>query len=226
MQSKIFLAMVMGGLLLLSGCIEGLWKDTNRQAAGTVDDDDDENPPATNRAPTIFGTPTTVILTGEAYEFSPNASDADGDDLAFAITRKPAWANFDPTTGRLWGTPDSGDVGNYTNIAISVSDGSATDALMNFDITVDQIAIGSVELSWDPPVQNADGSTLTDLGGYKIYYGRDLNTLGRSVTLNNPGLTRYVVENLSPARWYFTMTSVNSDGVESSRSAVISKTIS
>ncbi len=43
--------------------------------------------------------------------------------------------------------------------------------------------------------------------------------------LNNPGLTRYVVENLTPARWHFEMTSVNSDGVESQRTEASSKTI-
>ena len=32
------------------------------------------------------------------------------------------------------------------------------------------------------------------------------------VVVNNPGLTRYVIENLTPARWYFSMTSVNSRG--------------
>jgi hypothetical protein len=35
-----------------------------------------------------------------------------------------------------------------------------------------------------------------------------------------------VVENLSPATWYFSMTSFTSLGVESSKSAVVSKTIS
>ena len=44
--------------------------------------------------------------------------------------------------------------------------------------------------------------------------------------LDNPGLTRYVIENLTPARWHFAMTSVNQDGVESPRTDTASKTIS
>ena len=57
-----------------------------------------------------------------------SASDADGDTLEFSIARKPAWANFDSATGRLSGTPDAEDVGNFTNIAITVTDGQGRPA--------------------------------------------------------------------------------------------------
>ena len=66
---------------------------------------------------------------------------------------------------------------------------------------------------------------LTDLAGYRIYYGRSATQLNQSVVLNNPGLTRYVVENLSPAQWHFAMSSVNASGAESRRSQTVSKTI-
>ena len=66
---------------------------------------------------------------------------------------------------------------------------------------------------------------MTDLAGYRIYYGRSPNFLDQSVVLNNPGLTRHVVENLTPANWHFEMTSVNQGGVESMRSTTVSKTI-
>jgi hypothetical protein len=199
-------------------------------ALGGCFEDDNENrlrapPPGENAAPTISGSPPAVVLAGQLYEFTPTASDADGDALEFSIARKPAWARFDRATGRLSGTPVAQDVGNFTNISISVSDGQGAAALSNFDISVDAIAVGSATLSWNPPLQNADGSALTDLTGYKIYYGRDAKNLGRSLVIDNPGLTRFVIENLTPARWYFTMTSVNTDGVESGRSALVSKTI-
>ncbi len=84
---------------------------------------------------------------------------------------------------------------------------------------------GSATLSWYPPTENGDGSYLEDLAGYRIYYGRSAKKLDRAITIDNPGLTRYVVENLSPARWHFAMTSVNSRGVESKRSETVSKKI-
>ena len=192
---------------------------------------EDRNPAADpvatqpNGKPTIQGAPPTAIRVGEAYDFSPSASDPDGDALSFRIANKPGWASFDAATGRLSGTPGDADVGMTADVRITVSDGKEKAALARFSITVNQISLGSATLSWMPPTQNADGTPLIDLSGYKIYYGRDASTLDQVVTLDNPGLTRFVIENLSPATWFFAMTSVNSQGVESNRSATASNTV-
>lgn len=216
MQSKAQWILVLGATLLLSGCFDGK-EDENRIGNG--------GGVGGNQPPTIVGAPPPNVLEGQLYEFTPNASDPDGDTLEFSIARKPAWAQFDKATGRLTGTPGAADVGNFTNIAISVSDGRASAAMAAFDISVNQVAAGSATLSWLPPTENVDGTTLTDLAGYRIYYGRDNNNLTQVIVVNNPGLTRYVVENLTPARWYFKMTSVNTEGVESQRTETASKTI-
>jgi hypothetical protein len=221
MQSKFPLVWALGTMLLLGGCFDELDDDQNRFGNG----DGGGNGSTLNQAPTIAGTPPAHVLEGEFYEFLPTASDPDGDPLEFSVTRKPAWARFDRSSGRLWGTPGAGDVGNFTNISISVSDGQASAVLGGFDVSVNQIAAGMATLSWDPPTENADGSPLTDLAGYRLYYGRNSDNLTQVVVLNNPGLTRHVIENLTPARWYFEMTSVNAEGVESRRSATASKTI-
>lgn len=220
MRAKTRLAWVISTALILGACFDD---DKKNQTSGG---EDPRNPGTLNNAPTISGSPPANILEGQPYEFTPTASDADGDTLEFTIARKPRWASFDKATGRLAGTPGSEDIGNFTNIGISVSDGTAATALGNFDIAVNQIAFGQATLSWAPPTANADGSTMTDLAGYRIYYGRNRDNLTQVVVLNNPGLTRYVVENLTQARWYFAMTSLNSQGDESVRSATASKTIS
>ncbi len=217
MRSKTILA-ILGAAVVLTACFDDSNNSNRVDEGGTP-------PPAQNIAPTISGSPPPNVLEGELYEFTPTAGDADGDTLEFTINRKPAWATFDRTTGRLRGTPDAADVGNFTNIGIAVSDGQASVAMTDFDISVNGIALGLATLSWNPPTQNADGSTLTNLAGYRIYWGTSSSSPGRVIVVNNPGLTRYVVENLSPARWYFTMTSVNADGIESARSPIVSKTI-
>ena len=221
MDTKFTLALSMSAALFLSACF-GEFEDDNNRAA---DGDNNPPPPALNNPPTITGTPPPTVVEGEPYEFTPAASDPDGDTLEFTISRKPSWATFNRATGRLSGTPDSNDVGNFTNIGISVSDGQDSAALAKFDITVDQIALGAATLSWAPPTENSDGSALTNLAGYKIYYGRSASQLNRTIAIDNPGLTRYVVENLSPARWHFAMTAINSQGVESTRTSTVSKTI-
>ncbi len=52
----------------------------------------------------------------------------------------------------------TGDVGVYSNIAISVSDGETTTALPTFDLAVNQGGNRSVTLSWMPPTENTDGT--------------------------------------------------------------------
>lgn len=178
-----------------------------------------------NQKPTVSGEPPTSIRAGQVYEFTPQASDSDGDVLTFRVSNKPSWASFDKATGRLWGTPQDGDVGINLDIKIAVTDGKQSARLPRFAITVDQISTGSVTLSWYPPTQNADGSALTDLAGYRIYYGRKVDGLNQVITLTNPGLTRLVIEDIASATWHFAMTSFNSSGSESERSPTVSKTV-
>lgn len=178
-----------------------------------------------NSPPSISGSPTLSVLDGEFYDFRPQAEDADGDRLRFAIANKPPWARFDSASGRLSGTPGEGDAGIHENIVISVTDGQATAALAGFDVAVNEVGEGAAVLSWHPPTENNDGTTLTDLAGYRIYYGRHPKRLDDVIALDNPGLTSYVVENLSAARWFFRMTSLNASGVESARSKMVTKRV-
>ncbi len=178
-----------------------------------------------NRAPTISGTPGTAVMQGTQYAFTPTASDPDGNTLTFSITNSPAWATFNTATGQLSGTPAAQDVGATSGIVISVSDGTLSASLAAFTVTVQAVATGSATLSWTPPTTNSDGSPLTDLAGYKIYWGPTAGTYPNSATLTNPGLTSYVVGNLVPGTYFFVATAVNSVGAESVFSAPASKTI-
>ena len=183
-------------------------------------------PSATNTAPTISGSPVTTAKTTIAYSFQPTASDPDGDTLTFSIVGKPSWATFNTTTGALSGTPADGTNGVYSNIQISVSDGTAQTSLPAFSITVAAPVIGSADLAWQPPTANEDGTPLTDLAGYVIRYGRSAGALDQSIRISSPGITAAVVENLVEGTWYFSLSSVNASGVESRPTGYVSKTIS
>jgi hypothetical protein len=183
------------------------------------------SPAPANHAPTISGSAPTAINAQSAYTFTPSAADADGDTLAFSIQNKPSWATFNTATGRLSGTPSGADVGTYANIGISVSDGTANTALSAFSIAVTAISNGSATLSWTAPTENTDGSTLVDLSGYKISYGTDASSLTNTIVITNPSVTTYMVEDLSPATWYFAVSAVTSSGIESSLSNVANKAI-
>lgn len=90
----------------------------------------------TNTPPVISGTPPTEAAAGQLYSFLPQAYDANGDHLTFAVYNKPAWATFDRKTGRLSGTPAAIDVGTYVGIRIQVSDRLSSAALAPFTLAV------------------------------------------------------------------------------------------
>lgn len=85
---------------------------------------------------------------------------------------------------------------------------------------------GTATLSWLPPTEYTDGSPLTDLAGYKIYYGTAIDDYPNVITIDNPGIATYVIDNLPAGNtYYFVITSFGSGGIESEYSAVGSKTI-
>ena len=180
---------------------------------------------AVERAPTITGAPGTAVMHGTEFSFMPAGDDPDGDTLMYSIVNAPAWASFDAATGRLSGTPAAEHVGAMNGIVISVSDGERSASLAAFTLTVQAVATGSATLSWLPPTTNTDGSPLTNLVGYKIYWGNSPESYPNTVTLNNPGLTRYVVTNLVPGTWFFVATALSGEGAESAFSSPASGTI-
>ncbi len=184
----------------------------------------DDEPPQ-NRPPSISGKPAPQVVAGAQYSFTPAAVDPDMDMIVFSVDNLPVWASFDPSTGRLTGTPTASDQGIYSNITISVSDGERTVALSPFTIEVVAYGHGSATLSWTAPTMRTDGTTLDNLAGYRIYWGTSIDDYTDSATIDNPGVTTYVIEGLVPATYYFVATAYDADGFESQFSGVASKTI-
>jgi UDP-glucose 6-dehydrogenase len=173
-----------------------------------------------NSAPLIAGTPSTSVLVGRPYTFAPNTGVSGTEQLTFVIANKPAWAAFDTSTGELSGTPNEADVGTYPNITVGVSAGTASAQLKAFAITVKQVGDGSVTLSWLAPTENTDGSALTDLVGYHIYYGTSASDLGYSIDVDDVGIQTYVINNLDAGTWFFAVTAYNDEQVESNYSSI------
>ena len=175
-----------------------------------------------NTPPTISGHSAASVPVGMTYNFTPAATDAQHNPLTFSILNKPSWAKFNTATGNLTGTPAAANVGTYANVQISVSDGKASASLPAFTVAVNQIATGNVTLDWTPPTENSDGSALTDLAGYRVHYGTSRDSLTQTTNITNPGLTSYVMDQLSAGTWYFDVVAYSRSGVESSASGVVS----
>ena len=91
-----------------------------------------------NDAPTITGSPITLVNEDSPYNFSPVGNDIDPGltTLTYSISNKPVWAMFNTATGALTGTPDNSHVGVHAGIVITVSDGVLSASLPAFQITV------------------------------------------------------------------------------------------
>jgi hypothetical protein len=114
-------------------------------------------------APAINGVPAKTVNAGAAYSFIPTASDPNGLALTFSIQNKPTWASFNTTSGQLSGTPAAADVGEFANIVISVSNGTATAALAAFTITVS--AAPNVE---PPSISGTPATSVTAGSAYSF----------------------------------------------------------
>jgi hypothetical protein len=149
--------------------------------------------------------------------------------VTFTIQGQPAWATFDPNTGVLTGKPAVANEGTTGPITITGSNGSSSASIGPFTIAVNASAAppatGSATLSWSVPTQNTDGTPLTDLSGYHIYYGTSSSALTATITVASASETSYVVTGLAPGTYYFAVVAYNSAGVDSPESNVASKTI-
>ena len=111
----------------------------------------------------------------------------------------------------------AGAVSASNNAAASGSSGSGTGTAPS---------TGNATLAWTAPTTNTNGSALTDLAGYYIYYGNTAGSMTNKVTLSGPATLTYVISNLSSGTWYFGIVAYTNTGLQSSMSNVGSKTIS
>jgi hypothetical protein len=80
-------------------------------------------------------------------------------------------------------------------------------------------------LTWAPPTENTDGTTLTNLAGYRISYGASASALVQSAQIANPSATTHTITNLTAGTWYFGIKAYSSQGSESILSNVVSKVL-
>jgi len=84
---------------------------------------------------------------------------------------------------------------------------------------------GSVILTWSGPDQNTDGTDLTDLEGYRIYYRNSINESHSIISVGNTTTT--IVEGIKfGIIYYFKVTALDITGNESAPSIEVSITLS
>ena len=106
---------------------------------------------------------------------------------------------------------------------LSACDG---DTVTSSDVSIANSNGSAATLSWSAPPENTNGTALTNLAGYHIYYGTNIATLNQEIVIPTTGLTSYEIDGLNAGTYFFAITSYSTDGNESAYSAIVSATIS
>ncbi len=113
-----------------------------------------------------------------------------------------------------------------TDSATSSSTPSPASSSSSYAPAVQPSAPSTATLTWDPPTQNTDGSALTNLAGYTIYYGTASGNYTHSIQLTNPGLAAYVIDGLvAGTTYYFAIAATTNTGLMSALSSEVSTVI-
>jgi hypothetical protein len=108
-----------------------------------------------------------------------------------------------------------------------------TDSLTVTEEYADKSALGvsgalttrGLTVSWSAPLQNTDGTSLTDLSGYLVRYGTDKTVLSQSVLVSGADVTSVKIRHLSSGTHYFTVSAVTVGGVTGVASNIVKRTI-
>ena len=126
------------------------------------------------------------------------------------------------------GSSQTGSVGSGGSVVTTPSDGSSGSQVGSgtgsSGSTGGSATAKTVNLQWQAPTENSDGSPLTDLKGYKIHYGTESQTYTGEISVDNPTVTTFLVDSLGAGKYYFAVTAYNKSGTESSPSDEVTAT--
>jgi len=114
-----------------------------------------------------------------------------------------------------------GATGTSSALGATAAGATATGATA----TPNAAGTGAATLSWTTVSASTNGAPLTDLAGYKVYYGTSANDMSTVVVVADPGATSYLLTSLSSGTWYFAVAAYTGSGTQGLLSNVASKTI-
>ena len=212
-------AAILSMTLLVAGCtgssartddVESATGSTASTGSGSGSDSGSGSgsPPSADAPTVTLSASDLEISEGGSVSLSWSATDAD------SCTASGGWSGTLATSG----SQNIGPLTAGTTFSLSCT-GSGGSVLEMLSVGV----IGPVQLSWVAPDENVDGSSLTDLAGYRIYYGTSSRNYSDMVDLSNPGATAHTLT-LASGDYYVAMTALDADGNESAYSNEVIKT--
>ncbi len=83
-------------------------------------------------------------------------------------------------------------------------------------------------MNWVAPTTRADGAplSLADIDGFRIHYGISSGNYTNHVNVADSTAQKVILNNLAVGTYYIVMTTYDINGLESSYSVVVKKTVS
>ena len=85
-------------------------------------------------------------------------------------------------------------------------------------------SVSLMRVNWVAPTENVDGTPLTDLASYRIYYGLFSRSYTDQVAVNNSAATSFSVA-VPGGTYYVAMTAIDGEGNESGYSNEIQRVV-
>jgi hypothetical protein len=151
-------------------------------------------------------------MTGTVQQFTATGSYSDSSTQI--VTNSSTWSSSNSGVAAI--SNAAGSRGLATSIANGAVTITATVGLITGTAMLNVTTTGSAELEWDAPTTNADGSPLTNLAGFKVYYGNAPGVYTQTIDVGN--IRSYSVSGLAPGTYYFTVTAYYTTMAESGHS--------
>jgi hypothetical protein len=85
--------------------------------------------------------------------------------------------------------------------------------------------VDTATVSWTPPTTNSNGTPLTDLAGFRVYYGTSATNLSQMGPIVSSSTTQQTITGLTVSAWFFGVRAFNSRNIFSDMSNISSKVI-
>ncbi len=175
----------------------------------------------------------TVYLTDEVpkvtFTASPTAVPQGGSstltwsatNAAFCHSYGP-WDSVEPASG----SSTTNGLTATTTYTLTCFNSSSSGAKTSVKATVNvSTSGGSAMLTWTPPTLNTNGTPVTALNGYTIYYGTKEDKLILSLNVVGAASSAAEITGLAAGTWYFAIKADAKDGTQSAKSNIGSATI-
>ncbi len=164
-----------------------------------------------------------------------NISDSDSGEAAFiAKTITGSYGKLTISSNGNWNYAASNSQGAIQNLTtgnkitdglvISSIDGTKKTIVITINGVDEATITGTdINLSWVAPAEREDNSglLLSEISGYKVYYGTTSGKYPNTIPVNNGSATGYTITGLNSGTYYFVVTTLDTDGRESQYSTEI-----